>query len=131
MQNKAVKIVGGGNYRDHATPFYSKLRILKLTDIVYFEKALFVFKFKMNKLPAQFNNYLTQTSHICSKFTRATSHNNYFIPFFNTNKAQQSIKYQGPLVWNALDSDLKSCNSLKTFKTKLKNSLIKKYEQET
>ena len=27
--------------------FYAKLRILKLVDMVFFEKALFVFKFKM------------------------------------------------------------------------------------
>ena len=25
LQNKAVKIVGGGKYFDHATPYYSKL----------------------------------------------------------------------------------------------------------
>ena len=40
IQNKAVKIVGGGNYCDRATPFYSKLRILKLVDMVFLEKAL-------------------------------------------------------------------------------------------
>ena len=48
LQNKAVKIVGGGKYYDPATEFYAKLRILTLVDImVFFEKALFVFKMKM------------------------------------------------------------------------------------
>ena len=34
IQNKAVKIVRGGNYCDRTTPFYSKLRLLKLVDMV-------------------------------------------------------------------------------------------------
>ena len=28
LQNKAVKLIGGGNYLDRATPYYSKLNIL-------------------------------------------------------------------------------------------------------
>ena len=32
IQDKAVKLIGGGNYLDRATPYYSKLNILKLPD---------------------------------------------------------------------------------------------------
>ena len=99
--------------------------------MVFFEKALFVFKFKMKMLPDQFNNYLTEASHVYEKFTRASYQNNYFIPLLNTSKAQRSIKYQGPLIWNALDADLKTCKTLQSFKVKLKNSLLQKYDQET
>ena len=60
LQNKAVKIVGGGKYYDRATQFYAKLRILKLVDMVFLEKALFVFKFEMKMLPDQFSNYFTE-----------------------------------------------------------------------
>ena len=60
LQNKAVKIVGGGNYCPQATPFYSKLRILKLVDMVFLEKGLFTFKFKMKMLQIQFSNYFTK-----------------------------------------------------------------------
>ena len=52
LQNKAVKIVGGGKYFDHATPYYSKLRILKLVDLLKSEKALFVFKYRSKALPS-------------------------------------------------------------------------------
>ena len=38
LQNKAVKIIGGGKYYDRATQFYAKLRTLKLVDMVFFEK---------------------------------------------------------------------------------------------
>ena len=37
LQNKAaVKIIGGRRYYDRATPFYSKLGVLKLVDAVKF-----------------------------------------------------------------------------------------------
>ena len=47
------------------------------------------------------------------------------------SKAQRSIKYQGPLIWNALDADLKTCKTLQSFKAKLKNLLLQKNDQET
>ena len=124
MQSKAVKIVGGGKYYDQATQFYTKLQILKLIDMVFFGKALFVFRVKMKILPDQFSNYLTEASQVYEKFTRASYQNNYFIPFLNTSKAQRSIKYQGPLIWNALDADLKTRKTLQSFKAKLKNFLL-------
>ena len=111
IQNKAVKIVGGGNYCDRATPFYYKLRILKLVDMVFLEKAL----------PDQFSNYFMKACQVYQKFTRASNHNNYFIPHSKSSKTQRSIKYQGPLVWNSLDSSLKTCKTLNYFKAKLKN----------
>ena len=76
------------------------MRSRKLVDMVFLEKALFVFKFKMKMLPDQFSNYLTEESQVYEKFTRASNQNNYFIPLLNTSKAQISIKYQGPLIWN-------------------------------
>ena len=127
LQNKAVKIVGGGNYYDRATPFYSKLRILKLVDMVFLEKALFMFKFKMKMLPDQFSNYFMKTCQVYQKFTRASNHNNYFIPHFKSSKTQRSIKYQGPLAWNSLDTSLKTCKTLNYFKAKLKKLLLNKY----
>ena len=99
--------------------------------MVFFEKALFVFKFKMEMLPHQFSNYLTEMSLVYKKFTRVFYQNNYFIPLLNTSKPQRSIKYQGSLIWNALDADLKTCKTLQSFKTKLKNLLLQRYDQET
>ena len=99
--------------------------------MVFLEKALLVFKFKMKMLPNQFSNYLTEASKVYEKFARAYYQNNYFIPLLNTLKAQRSIKYHGPLIWNALDADLKTCKTLQSFKAKLKNLLLRKYDQET
>ena len=71
VQNKTVKIIGGGSYYDRATPFYTKLGILKLDDFVKLEKALFVFKFKMKTIPARFSKYFCEVSRVHKRSTRA------------------------------------------------------------
>ena len=77
---------------------YEKLCILRLVDMIFLKKSLFVFKFNLKMLPDQFSNYLTEASQVCEKFTRASYQNNYFIPLLNTSKAQRSMKYLGPLM---------------------------------
>ena len=47
LQNKAVKLIGGGNYLDRATPYYSKLNILKLPDLYKLEITKFVHRFML------------------------------------------------------------------------------------
>ena len=127
LQNKAVKIIGGGKWNDRATPFYAKLKILKLNDLIHFEKAFFLFKHKFHKLPCVFNNYFNFTSNTHEKYTRGSSCDNYFLPFYRNKKLQRSIKYPGPKTCNFLESSLKKCRSLKTFKFKLKHFISQKY----
>ena len=67
LQNKAVKIVGGGKWNDKATPFYVNLNILELSDLVQLHKAFFVFNFKSNKLPSTFKNYFKAACNIHQK----------------------------------------------------------------
>ena len=47
--------------------------------------------------------------------------------FFKTLKLQRSIKYLGPKIWNSLNLEIKESKSLKTFKSRLKNSLQESY----
>ena len=119
--------IGGGKWNDRATPFYAKLNILKLNDLIHFEKACFLFKHKFHKLPCVFNNYFNFTSNTHEKYTRGSSCDNYFLPFYRNKKLQRSIKYQGPKTWNSLESSLKNCKSLKTFQFKLKHFISQKY----
>ena len=80
-----------------------------------------------NTLPAQFYNYINKVGYISKKSTIANTKKNYFIPFFKKTESQKSIKYQGPPIWNSLGSEMKNSKSLKSFKFKLKSSLLNKY----
>ena len=45
LQNKALKIIGGVDWNERASPYYLKFKILKLPDMFKFESAVFTFKF--------------------------------------------------------------------------------------
>ena len=56
LQNKVVKLIGGGLLRDKATPFYSQLGILKFTDLFKLEVGKFVHAHLKQKLPASLSD---------------------------------------------------------------------------
>ena len=64
IQNKAVKLIGRGNYLDRVTPYYSKLNILKLPDLYKLETAKFVYRFMHNTLPQSFSDLFVKVSEI-------------------------------------------------------------------
>ena len=124
LQNKAIKVIGGGKWRDCATPFHKKLKILKIVDVYKLETAIFMYKYSTNKLPAGMNNLFQETSQVHTKFTRTANQNNYFIPFYRTNRLQNSIQYQGAKLWNSIDPKIRNLKSLNQFKTKYKFLLL-------
>ena len=58
LHNKPIKNVCGGKWSDRTIPYYSKLKVLKLQDLIQLE-TIFVFKFENQKLPSTFNNFFT------------------------------------------------------------------------
>ena len=90
-QNKAVKIIDGGKWNDRVMPFYAKLNILKLDDLIHFEKACFLFKHKFYKLPCIFNNYLNFTSNTHEKYAKSSSCDNYFYPFIEIRNCRDQL----------------------------------------
>ena len=78
LQNKAVKIIGGGTTRESPTPFYGQLKILKLTDLYKFEIANLVHDFLHDKLPSSsvFSHLFQKSLQISHRFTRSSSNKN-------------------------------------------------------
>jgi len=89
LQNKAIKIIGGGTWRESAIPYYSKFKILKLQDLYLLELATFMFKFKTKQLPFNFINYFGQLKIIHTKNIRSSQSNNYFLPRYKAFKLQK------------------------------------------
>ena len=102
IQNKAVKLIGGGNYLDRATPYYSKLNILKLPDLNNLETAKFVYRFMHNTLPQSFSDIFVKASEISGRTRSSGNRHSLYIPRYNTNRLQRSIKYQGVKIWNSI-----------------------------
>ena len=86
-----------------------------------------MYKYKTNKLPAGMNNLFQETSQVHTKCTRTANQNNYFIPFYRTNRLQNSIQYQVAKLWNSIDQKIGNLKSLNQFKTKNKFLLLNGY----
>ena len=129
LQNKAVKIIGGGTTRESPTPFYGQLKILKLTDLYKFEIAKLVHDFLHDKLPSSsvFSHLFQKSLQISHRFTRSSSNKNKLhIPLYRTNRLQRSIRYQGVSVWNSIPMDMQNLPK-HSFKVKLKEYLLQLY----
>ena len=62
LQNRAVKLIGGGNFRDSPNLFYSKLNILKLPDLFKHETAKLVYRFFHDDLPTTLTELFVKNS---------------------------------------------------------------------
>jgi len=93
LQNKLVKMLGGGKYFDHATPFFVKSNILKHSEIYQLEFAKLMFQHTHHNSPS-FSTFFKRTSPVHSRITRLSANNlNFYILHFKSVKLQNSFKY--------------------------------------
>ena len=129
LQNKAVKIIGGGFGWVHVTPFYCQNEILNIDDIVTYETAKLMHQYTSRTLPEPFENYFTETGNVHSHFTRGSSVKAYTVPRYTTSLAQKSFKYQDIKIWQSVPAHIKKL-SYAAFKVKFKSFLISKYKSQ-
>ena len=103
------KLIGGGNYLDRATPYCSKLNTLKLSDLYKLETAKIVYRFMHNTLPQTFSDFFVKASEISGCTTRSSGNrHSLYIPRYNNNRLQRSIKYQGVKIWNSIPLNIQN-----------------------
>ena len=131
FQNKAVKIVAGGQRHDHVTPFNHRLQILKLKYLYKCEVAKLMHKNSRKKLPNRLNCHFTPVKAIHTRTTRlALFELNLYLPRYRTQKLQKSFKYQEAKIWNSVAYELKKL-PFDQFKLKYKKYLLLNYERFT
>ena len=64
IQNKALRVITGTDWREHAPPLYAKQKILQLSKLITYSVANFMHKFSNKKLPATFNHFFTAATKI-------------------------------------------------------------------
>ena len=100
--------------------------IIKFFDEVTVHIAVFMYKFKNQLLPTNFNVFFTSIKETHNYNTRLSSRMTYALPKTRTNYGIFNIRYQGAKIWNAISDNIKLL-SLKQFKKKLKSSIISSY----
>ena len=126
LQKRAVRLCCGAPFRAHTTKLFSKLKFLKLRDILFHNTLLLMFKLKNHMFPTTFSNYFLFNSDVHSINTRRK--NDYHLPkFTNAFLFDKSIRYQGPVKWNALSNELKNEGGFGVFKNQTKKKILATY----
>ena len=95
---------------------------LTVDKLLYFRYAVMTFKCMNNLAPKYLCDMFEKRSCIHNRSTRNC--NSIQIPLFKTTSGQRSFAFRGASIWNNLDTKLKKCTSLKTFKSQLKDHLL-------
>ena len=95
-------------FREHTTPLFKKLGILKLAELIILHNALIMFEFHANNLPSAFDNFFTLAKNLHCHNTRFASKQSFCLPRVRTNYGKFSLRYQGPLTWNDIDTSIKT-----------------------
>ena len=126
FQKKAIRIIIFSGFLEHTSPLFKDLNVIKLFDEVTVHIAVFMYKFKYQLLPTNFNVFFTLIKDTHNYNIRLSSVMTYALPNTRTNNGIFNTRYQGAKIWNAI-SDKTKLLPLKQFKTKLKSSIITSY----
>jgi hypothetical protein len=123
IQKKIVRLMIFNSYLEHTKPIFKELGILNIFKINDFLTSLFMFRYhNLNNLPEVFSNYFVTNSQIHQHNTRNSQklHKCYN----RTNYVKQTLSTKGVEIWNKLNPNFKSINSLSTFKKQIKQHFL-------
>ena len=98
LQKKAVRMI---------TFSRNSLEIIKFFDLITFLIAIFMYKLHNQLLPSAFQSFFSKVDKIHSYNTRYAAKQSYYLPKAGTNYGKFNVRFQGPVVWNAIDDDVK------------------------
>ena len=126
LQKRAVRIITFSEYNCHSSPLFQKLKVLKVSDLVYLYCALFMYDYYSNRLPLIFNDFFKSINKVHQYQTRLANKISYYLPKARTNYGKFNIRFFGAKVWNSIEDSLKS-ESRTCFKNLLKGLVISNY----
>ena len=122
LQKRGIRIVTNSSYLSHSLPLFLKMQILPIPELISLETAIFMYKLNSNLLPCIFNDNFTVNSNIHNYNTRNAQ--NLHLPLNRTSCSQSSIFYNGPVLWNNIQTPIKNSKTVRQFKRLYKQYLI-------
>ena len=128
LQKRAIRLITFSHYTEHTGPIFKELTLLKFTDIVFLQTALFMYELYNNSLPSVFDDKFQLVSKTHPYRTRFSSRCSYKLPSFRTNYGKFNIQYSGPKTWNSIPSNIITQSFHKShFSYHLKCFLLRSY----
>ena len=126
---RAIRITSFADFREHSTPLFSALNLLKFNDIVKFQTVTFMHDFSQGNLPPSFDSFFLSISNRHKYNTRLASCKlNYSLPSVRTNYGKFNIRFSATKAWNSLDENVRTFKKTK-FKKHIFSEIINSYNE--
>ena len=130
LQKRCIRNVSLESYRAHSEPLFKSLNILKFSDKLAHSRAVFMHKYRHNKLPTSFNGIFTEIMTTDMLQSRHNDYNYQNVPAIRKSLENFPLK-QIIFNWNFLSLDLKATADPIEFDFLLKSKYISQYSYET
>ena len=124
IQNCAARLITGLSKYDHISSTLESLNWLPMKEHLLYRDTILTFKCINGLAPSYLCDKFEKRNEIHDRDTR--NNKKIQIPQYHTTCGQRTFKYRATKIWNALDEQLKSINSVNLFKSKLKLEFLTK-----
>ena len=128
IQKRAIRIINHAGFLSHTNNLFHQNRILKITDLFNYNVGIFMYNLSAGELPDVFLHMFRRNSVVHNYPTR--QRDAFHLPRTRTIFAKKTIMFTGPRYWNELPSEITSCLAASSFKRKLKQFLLNRYNQQ-
>ena len=122
LQKWAIRIITCTKKRDHTSPLFHKLQLLKLNEIYVYFTTLLMYKYHHNFIPQVMQNLFIRNNAVHDYSTR--QHNVLHVPISRSNLSSRNIRVTGVTLYNHFYRILNWDVFYVTFKYNLKRYLL-------
>ena len=120
-QKMVVRIICNAKFLDHTSELLTKLKTLRLFQIIHFKTGVIMFKAYHMLLPKPLQNFFSLAS---SEGYNTRQKHNFKKKYVRTRQKQLCISFSGVTLWNSLDDCIKNCKTIDSFKKVYKQKLL-------
>ena len=129
LQKRAVRIIAKVGYRESTAEIFKELKLLRVDQINELEISILMFKYNSGQAPYRLNQLFKPNHMVHSYETR--NRNNCYIPYRSSRLGQYSLSFQGPKIWNSIDSKTKDTQSVFSFKKCIKQKFLSQQDNDS
>ncbi len=108
----------------HSVPLFNECEIMTIQNRVKFRTATLVYK-SLNRLtPIYMANMSQKVAIVSTQNTRSNQSNKLYAPRRDLCVSRRSLRYNGAILYNTLNSKIQECDSLGAFKYKVFQSFM-------
>ena len=124
LQKRAARLILKADFNTPSRVMFNTLNWMSFRDRVEYHTCVTVYKALNNQTPVYITDLLSKVSNNHTQQLRSQSQNLLHIPRSRSALYDNSFSICGPIAWNKLPNDIKSSNSLNSFKNSLTKHIL-------